>query len=56
MPIQSEILSFFVYGGYQGGLGGGMSSIFPCITQRIQLTLRLSTSEVVHFIVWRVCG
>ena len=32
MLCESEILSFFVYGVYQGELPGGVSPRFPCIT------------------------
>ena len=53
MLCESEILSFFVYGVYQGGLLGGVSPRFPCITKGIKLTLRPSTSRVVQCI---VCG
>ena len=53
MLCESEILSFFVYGVYQGGLPGGVSPTFPCIAQGIKLTLRPSTSRLVQCI---VCG
>ena len=53
MLCESEILSFFVYGVYQGGSPGGVSPRFPCITQGIKLTLRPSTRRVVQRI---VCG
>ena len=48
---ESEILSFFVSGVNQGGLGAGVSPRFPCVTQGIKLTFRPSTSRVLQFIV-----
>ena len=53
MLRESEILSFFVDGVYQGGLPDGVSPTFPYIAQRIKLTLRPSTSRLVQYI---VCG
>ena len=51
---ESEILSFFVYRVNQGGWGGAVGPRFCCVTQRVKLTLRPTTSRVVQFVVFRV--